>query len=374
MSLSARRLAPWLVAAFIIALGSVAMAVSSLPDKPQPQAVHIVQATDNGFVFGIDYADALPDESESAIGSGLDDAGAVGARWIRVDLAWYRIQPSLTRWDWRSFDRTVAYAKARGLRILAILDQPPVWARKPGCAAQLWCPPKDDTQFAAFAAQAAQRYPADVVGGWEVWNEPNLLGYWPGGSNPDAYLALLKATSIAVKAVRPDARIVLGGLAVSSSDRANLSAPDFLQAIARAGGLGYVDAIGYHPYSFPVQPTSATPFADISGGPDSLAAILDRYKASSMPIWLTEAGAPVAAAAADPQAGSSGTKNQERQQAAYVTDLVHAATGNPHVKALFWFSDIDLPGQQLYFGLRRADGSARPSLAAFRDAIKAYVG
>jgi hypothetical protein len=374
MSLSARRLAPWLVAAFIIAVGSVAMAVSALPDRPQPQAVHIVQSTDSGFVFGVDYADALPDESESAIGSGLDDAGAVGAGWIRVDLAWYRIQPSPTQWDWRSFDRTVSYAKARGLKVLAILDQPPAWARVHSCAKQIWCPPADDTQFAAFAAQAAQRYPTDVVGAWEVWNEENLGSYWSGGPDPEGYGALLKATSIAMRAVQPRVRIVVGGLAVADSGGKDLSARDFLLDLARSNFLPYASAVGYHPYSFPAAPAAARAFGDISTGPDSLASILDQYQQPSMPIWLTEAGAPVSDAASDPDAAMPATRSQESQQAAYATELVTAATRNSHVRALFWFSDIDLPDQRLYFGLRRADGTARPSLAAFRNAIKAYVG
>ena len=374
MSLSARRLAPWLVAAFIIVIGSVAMAVSALPDKPHQQSVHIEQSTDNGFVFGVDYADQLPEESETGIARSLDDPGAVGASWIRVDLAWYRIQPNPGTWDWSSFDREVDYAKARGLRILAILDQPPAWARARACAKQLWCPPQDDTRFAAFAARAAQRYPADVVAAWEVWNEENLGSYWLGGPDPEGYGVLLKATSIAVRAVQPKAQLLVGGLAVAGSDGTNLSAQDFLIDIARSNFLRYATAVAYHPYSFPMVPASAKAFGDISTRPGSLASILDRYQQSSMPIWLTEAGAPVSAAANDPGAAESATKDQERLQAAYAADLVTAATANPHVKALFWFSDIDLPDQRLYFGLRRADGSSRPALTAFKNAIAAYRG
>lgn len=372
MPSTARRFGPWIAAAFLIVVGSVAMAVSALPGKPHQEAVHIQQSTDTGFVFGIDYADQLPVESGSELASSLADPGAVGAGWIRIDLAWYRIQSSPDSWNWSSFDRVADYAKAKGLKILAILDQPPAWARTPSCARQLWCPPKDVAQFAAFAARAAQRYPADVVAGWEVWNEENLGSFWLGGADPQGYGALLKATSTAVRTVQPTARILVGGLAVSGSDGVDASAQDFLLAIARSGFLHYATAVGYHPYTFPAPPTSAKAFSGISTGPGSLASILDQYGQASMPIWLTEGGAPVSDAAGDPDAAGSATKSQERQQAAYATDLVTAATENPHVKALFWFSDIDLPEQHLYFGLRRADGSARPSLTALRDAISAY--
>jgi hypothetical protein len=373
VELSFRRLGPWMAIVVLIVVGSVTMAVSGLPSNPAPASARAVPPSGGGVVFGVDYADQLPEESGSALAHSLDDAVAVGANWIRIDLAWYRIQTRPGSWDWSSFDRAAAAAKARGLKILAILDQPPAWARDHRCSAQVWCPPADDTQFAAFAARAAQRYPADVVSAWEVWNEENLPSFWNGGPDPAAYDALLKATVIAVKAVQPRAQIVLGGLAVGSGG-SSLSAEDFLLAVARLGGLAYVNAIGYHPYSFPTLPAAAKPFADISTGSDSLAAILDRYDAASVGIWLTETGAPVDDAPADPNAVAVDTRLEERQQAAYVTDLVSVATHNPRVKALFWFSDIDLPEQRLYYGLRRADGTARPSLTAFAQAIHASAG
>jgi hypothetical protein len=348
------------------------MAVSAQPGTPPRQPVQIELSTDNGFVFGIDYADQLPQESESDVARALSDPGSVGASWIRLDLAWYRIEPRPGTWDWSSFDRDVAYAKAKGLRILAILDQPPAWARAPKCAAQLWCPPRDDARFADFAARAAARYPAAAVPAWEVWNEENLGSYWLGGPDPEAYGALLKATSIAIHATRPTARILVGGLAVAGSNASNLSAQDFLLGIARSNYLPYATAVGYHPYSFPTPPAASDAFVGVSTGPGSLAAILDRYQQSSMPIWLTEAGAPVPDAAKDPGQATPATKDQERQQAGYAADLVKVATGNPHVAALFWFSDIDLPAQKLYFGLRRADGTPRPSFTALQNAIKAY--
>lgn len=367
---AARRLGPWIIAACVIAIGSVAMAVSALPSRPQPQAVHIIESTDSGFVFGLNYADELPAQSTSAIRQSLGDAVAVGANWIRTDLAWYRVQTGPGSWDWSSFDRTVAYAKSRGLKVLAVLGQAPVWARDPGCAAQLWCPPARDADFAAFAARAAKRYPVDLVPAWEVWNEENTTAFWAGGADPAAYGALLKATAAAVRAAQPAARIVFGGLAVSGSGK-GLSPHDFLLATARAGVLPDTDVIAYHPYSFPKPPSAAGVFAAISTGPNSLTAVLDRYGAGSTPIWLTETGAPVDAAA-DPYTAKSVVEHAEQAQAAYVADVVNIATHNTHVKALFWFSDIDLPAQNLYFGLRRADGSHRPSFAALTEAIASY--
>jgi hypothetical protein len=350
----------------------MAMAVASVAGRSSGGSAPVQPSisVDYGFVFGLNYADELPALSGTALGAGLDDAAAVGAGWIRTDLAWYRIQSGPDSWDWSSFDRTVAYAKARNLKVLAVLDQAPVWARDSACAAMLWCPPADDGRFAAFAAKAAQRYPADIVPAWEVWNEENTTTFWSGGADPAAYGGLLKAAASAIRTAQPAAKVVFGGLAVPPSGN-GLSPQDFLLAVAHAGFLPYADVIAYHPYSFPKLPDAAASFAAISTGPNSLAAILDKNGAASKPIWLTETGAPVPAAS-DPYTAKSITDHAEQAQAAYVTDLVTVATKNPHVKALFYFSDIDLPGQQLYFGLRRADGTRRPSFDALHQAISAY--
>jgi hypothetical protein len=326
----------------------------------------------NGFAFGIDYADELPADSDAALNAGLSDAQTAGAGWIRVDLAWYRIEPEKGTWNWSSFDRTAAFARQKGLRILAILDQAPAWARESSCATKLWCPPADDAEFAEFATQAVRRYPSDVVSGWEVWNEQNLAAYWAGGPDPAGYTALLKAASTAIRATQPQAEIILGGLALAGTDGVTISPEDYLTDVAERGALKYVSAVGYHPYTFPTLPSKAAAFTAIGTGPHSLAAVLDRYDAPSMPIWLTEAGAAVTGAATDPRSSGTGAQIEEQEQAGYVTDLVRTATGNPHVKALFWFSDIDLPAQHLYFGLRRADGTDRPALHALAQAISAY--
>jgi hypothetical protein len=375
-----RHLGAWITLAVLLVAGSAAMAISASSGSGGTPGVPSIglgskAATaqrQSGYIFGLDYADQLPEETAAAVESGVGDAPAVGAGWIRIDLAWYRVQPSADSWNWSSFDRSVAAAKAHGLKVLAILDQPPAWARAADCVRQQWCPPADATQFAAFAAKAAQRYPAGEVGGWEVWNEENLAAYWPGGPDPAGYGALLRATSTALHAIQPSARVVLGGLALAGTDGISTSPADFLAGVGKAGDLSYADAIGYHLYTYPNPPGGTSAFTDIDKGSDSLVAVLQRYKAGSTPIWITEAGAPVYDAAEDPDAAQPATQAQEQAQAAYATELVAAATSDPHVKALFWFSDIDLPAQQLYFGLRRADGTARPALTALQSAIAAY--
>jgi len=75
-------------------------------------------------------------------------------------------------------------------------------------------PPRDWKQWAAFVRESVQhaveRYTIEVVRQWyfEVWNEPNLLGWFWGGTRDD-FFQLWRTTFHAIKSV--DARLRVGG-------------------------------------------------------------------------------------------------------------------------------------------------------------------
>ncbi len=68
----------------------------------------------------------------------------------------------------------------------------------------------------AFTAHLVERYGLDEVASWwfEVWNEPNLAGFW-GGTQAD-YFTLYDRAAIAVKSVSP--RLRIGGPATSKAN------------------------------------------------------------------------------------------------------------------------------------------------------------
>ncbi len=63
------------------------------------------------------------------------------------------------------------------------------------------------TLIAALVGHWVDRYGAAEVGQWffEVWNEPNLAGFWTG--TRDDYFALYRATALAIKRVDPTLRV-----------------------------------------------------------------------------------------------------------------------------------------------------------------------
>ncbi|MGH6657870.1 MAG: cellulase family glycosylhydrolase [Actinocrinis sp.] len=313
--------------------------------------------------FGIAYGSALLTESDKTLARSLDDAVAVGAKWVRTDLPWDLVQPSGPyQYDWQSVDRIVDAANARGLKVLPILDDPPHWARQSVCKTQVDCPPADNSTYAHFASVASARYAPQGVHAWEIWNEPNI-GVWLPKPDPAAYEKLLAATSTALRKADRAAYIVLGGLAAvpTQPSAKYISAFDFLTAVARLGGTRYVNAVGYHPYSLPTLPSVAANFQAISSSRDNLVAVLQKYGTPEVSVWLTETGAQVnekkVGVAADPL----------QLQATYATDLVQTVATNRYVGADFWYSDRDFPG--LLYGLRAGDGTQRPAFNALKAAI-----
>jgi hypothetical protein len=142
-----------------------------------------------------------------------------------------------------------------------------------------------------------------------------------------------------------------------------------------------VDAIGYHPYSFPVPPGYAAPWnawAQIASTTRSFQSVLASYGASDKSIWLTEYGAPTDG----PGAGATSTTYNlnaspdhvdEALQAQMATDSVSLAEASPIIGALFWYSYQDLGTDpsttENFYGLRRFDASPKPAYGALQAAV-----
>lgn len=386
-----QRLLVALVAFVVSAVATVvAASMPSAPISPLSGATATPSATakpTRDIPMGISYGDTLTWKSDAGLAKGLGDAVAVGAKWVRVDLSWNNIQPdSPYNYEWRRFDRVAKAAKARGLKVLAVIAYTPAWARVSGCTWGQNCAPADPDTFAAFAKLAAKRYSAMGVHTWEVWNEENI-GFWRPAPDPAAFTKLLKVSAEALRAGDSKAFVVMGGLAItkSSTKTKRLSSLDYLTAVAKLGGTKYVDAIGYHPYNYPQLPSdtpgTGTPFETISTVQENMVAVLAKYGTPDVPVWITETGAPTSGPG-DVSDGSVITEKTshvtEARQAQIATDTVTTVVANPHVGAMFWYTDQDLAeakdkkGRSMYYGLRRYDGSKKPAYDALKRALTAY--
>jgi hypothetical protein len=302
---------------------------------------------------------------------------------VRVDFLWADVQPDdAATFHWADVDRTVQAAQSRGLSVLPILNSTPPWARQRGCITQS-CAPADPARFATFAAAAARRYAPQGVHTWEIWNEPNIVNFWLPAADPAAYVALVRATALVIRAADPTATLISGGLAPAPSAGGSVGQLAFLAAFARLGGLALVDAVGYHPFSFPVPPdygSTWNAWNQMAGTVTSFRSILAANGAAGKKLWLTEYGAPTNGPGALATAHNYNIDHQsdhvdEAYQAVLVTEAVAAAAANPDVATLFWYSDRDLGTSRLsaenFFGLRRYDGTAKPAFAVLKAAVAA---
>lgn len=334
--------------------------------------------------LGIAYGNRLiwmPDEDLAA---SLDDAVLVGANWVRADLSWESIQPQgPDNYRWHVFDRVVTAAAARGLTVLPVLAYTPPWARPAGCNSDK-CAPADPEAFATFAEAAAVRYAPHGIHTWEIWNEPNIPDFWKPVPNSAAYTTLLRMTSQALRHADPSTYVILGGIVEADTGNGGILPTDFLAAVLARGGDRFVDAVGYHPYTYPYLASAKTSWGTawetIGDTPDSLRGVLSAHGTPDMPLWITEFGAPTngPGIASDGRAATiepTATHVTEERQASIAADVVRTAARTPQVSALIWYAERDLRTDTLskdnFFGLRRADGSEKPALGALRRAIDA---
>lgn len=223
----------------------------------------------------------------------FDLLSAMGIKMVRFDFDWSVIEAVKGNFDWSSTDRIVRAANERNMKVLALLTYSPGWARPAGTGSH--APPTNAADFATFARMAAQRYCAQGVDRWEIWNEPNIGDFWEPKPDADRYGALFRAAVKALHDVDPRATVLTGGLTrgTTTEDRSRISQTEFIDALYASGSAQLASAIAIHPYSFPALPAvggrfAVGRFADLP----AVHAVMDRWGEGGKKIWATEFGAP----------------------------------------------------------------------------------
>jgi polysaccharide biosynthesis protein PslG len=253
-------------------------------------------ATVSAAVGGPDVGSQQPSiawEAPAQMNADLDAMAGAGMTWVRADFYWSAIEYQRGHFAWSATDTFVHAAESRGLRVLAMPDYTPTWART-GPTDKY--PPTNPSDYASFAAALAAHYAPMGVHDWEIWNEPNNAMFWQPRADPVAYTAMLKLADVAIKRADPSATVVTGGLSPASDDGHNVAPLTFLSSIYAHGGHGYFDAVGYHPYSYPYAPMYPADWNTFYRTPD-VHALVAHYGDGAKQIWGTEVGFPTGTAA-----------------------------------------------------------------------------
>ena len=287
----------------------------------------------------------------------LDETGSEVAR---TSLPWRGIEADPGKFNWTGPDRVYDSLLSRGIRPLWVLIDAPCWsqANTQACLAgngDLHPDPEHYDEFAAFAAQAAKRYPESI--GFEVWNEPNYPLYWGGPPEPNDYSKMLKTAGDAIHQAAPGATVVSAGLSPHSDNdtSGSIGFRDFLISMYENGAMDDVDAIGIHPY--PGVGPSEDYVGDVRVYLGKVQNVLARYNASSTPLWATEFGASTA----------GDIPFSEDQQAKALTDLLDLFRHVSGIQLAIVHSFVeqpDRPGREGGFGVLSENLIPKPAYCA----------
>ncbi|HKX73569.1 MAG TPA: cellulase family glycosylhydrolase [Candidatus Saccharimonadales bacterium] len=333
--------------------------------------------------FGMSMGDVLRTLPQEELSAQLKDIKSLGFNWVRTDIDWSAVQrQNATNYDWSAYDRVVETAHANGLGILGVIAYAPAWARLPECVGSDKCRPASNTAYAAFAKAVVQRYSAKGVKTWEIWNEPNIQGFWRPAPNAQIYTAMLKAAYTAIKSVDPTATVLSGGLSPAEDQPPGHIAPrDFLKAMYANGAQGSFDAFAHHPYSYPAPPNvtySWSSWSQMASLSPSLRSIMDANGDGNKQIWITEVGSPTGGAGATATPANfrlnlSATHGSEDLQSVFVEQTVAAVNSYPWAGPMFWYSYKDLGSargdNENFFGIIRSNGTKKPAYETFKRVL-----
>ena len=227
---------------FLLAF-AVAARAQMHPSLPEP-------GTLDGLGVNIHFTEPEPGE--------LEMIRAAGFRWVRMDFSWQGTEPEPGRYDFAKYDALVAALEKAGLRAYFILDYGHPKFADAGDTHPFTS--RAGTQefrdaFAKWAVAAVGHFKGRGIV-WELWNEPNIAGFWKPKPDVQHYIALAKTVAAALekaglrgrsRTFPPGTKREAAGECLVGPATSVIDLP-FLDACFAAGLLEVFDAISVHPY------------------------------------------------------------------------------------------------------------------------------
>lgn len=216
---------------------------------------------DKGFQLAIQVQYSLDMNPDNQDGWMREVKQKLGLDWYKQQVRWEEVQPTRDQWDWSKLDLAMPSAARFGVKTLMSIVTAPEWAREPGVNVAKHGPPANNADYVNFVTEVLRRYPGQVHA-IEVWNEQNLDREWMStkGLSAANYVALLRDTYAAIKAIDPGVIVISGALSPTggwTEPDGRISAIDdfdYMTQMINAGLLNYADCIGAHHNGYNIGP------------------------------------------------------------------------------------------------------------------------
>jgi xylan 1,4-beta-xylosidase len=375
------RIALGAVSAFALGAACCSGGAFAQTQAPRTISIDLAKATapvDRFFDLsvGSDYPGTLirPD-SQAQLKTAADE---LGFRYVRFHAIFHdvlgtvKVVDGKTVYDWTKIDELYDDLRAKGMRPFVELGFTPEALATSPQTIFYWkgntSHPKPDgwrDLVDAFIRHLESRYGVDEVRSWyfEVWNEPNLSGFFEGGDQGD-YLALYDLTARTIKQVDPELKV--GGPATAGA----AWVPEFLAHVAKSGAP--VDFVTTHTYGVDGGFLDEKGQSDtkLSPSPDAIVGDVRRVREQiaaspfpNLPLYFTEWSTSYTPRDA---------VHDSYISAPYILDKLKRTEGLVQGMSYWTYSDLfEEPGPQRApfeggFGLMNPEGIRKPAWFAYK--------
>lgn len=342
--------------------------------RASSHAIDMVAAIEESpTTIGLADSNLVRLDNEDLINQQLDMMQALGVQNVRIGISWISTQFNEDgSFFWGATDYVINEAHRRGMGVLGVLHETPVWAGSPPLSGV----PNLDA-FGRFAGAVAERYEGKISA-LEVWNEPNGR-FFLNPVDPAAYTGMVKAAYAAIKAhddpddPDDDITVVAGvlGSGRTLGDNFTMNPIDFLQGMYDADAHGYFDAFSFHPYHYDI------PFSEGATQSDSpilqlreIRALMEQYGDGDLKVWASEYGLPTTPF--DPQYPM--LYNSPEKQAEFLADFLASWQREDGTGPIFIYSTRDInsgsTSDQDNFGIWYTDWTEKPAVQVIRDFLE----
>lgn len=293
-------------------------------------------------------------------GHALDVERMRGLSWVRYVYWGSRRNETPEEAFANKYRNVIQSYAAAGIKSLLVLHQDTEWGNGP------WDNGSWET-YAGLYAEACARIARSCIDfsdkvAYQLFNETDSqFGDDASNTNPSAipvppqkYALIVERAAAAIRAVDPDALIVLGGMKTGPQNAVN-----YLKIVEQTLGKKLpVDAIAFHPYG---RFVNHAPFNFGSIGRLNEAIDIFHQAFPDHSLWITEIGVPGHGTVLGPQ--------YYQTIATYMDEVVHEITLNhaDTVSALLWFAWSDVSENA---GIITRDGQMKDKIAGAYQMMK----